>query len=85
MNELNIALTGTAAFFCFFCVFLWWAHRRSKLDSVWIDGEFIYVGSPRKAEKLACTDIIEIFIAPLYDVAPADDCWLLQGKNVLTQ
>ncbi|MBR8653202.1 hypothetical protein KDH83_07730 [Achromobacter sp. Marseille-Q0513] len=82
MTGLHIALTtgAAAALGCLGAV-IWWADRRMKSDSVRVDGQFVYVGSTRKAKKLAWADIVEISIVPLYDVAPADDCWLLQGKT----
>lgn len=78
MTSLSIALISTAALVC---SFTWWLHRSLRLHAVRSDGQFVYVGSRRKAKKLAWTDITEISIAPLYDVAPFDDCWLLRGKN----
>ncbi|KAB0599113.1 hypothetical protein [Cupriavidus pauculus] len=79
MTALSIALIGAAAFVC---ALTWWLHRSSRLEAVRSDEQFVYVGrGRRKAKKLAWKDITEISIAPLYDVAPADDCWLLRGKS----
>lgn len=78
MTSLSIVLISTAALVC---PLTWWLHRISRLHAVRSDGQFVYVGSRRKTQKLAWTDITEISIAPLYDVPPGDDCWLLRGRN----
>ncbi|OWT73780.1 MULTISPECIES: hypothetical protein [unclassified Achromobacter] len=77
MSILNFAFVGAVAVVCLG----WWVRQIEKLEWVRTDSLYIYEGNPKKDKKIAFTAIKEISIAPLFDVAPFDNFWLLEGKD----
>lgn len=66
---------------CLLCIFIPSIYRNSKVVWVRMDGELICVGIGKKAQSVAWKDIGEISVAPLHDVHPFDDLWILDGQD----
>ena len=78
MTALWMAFIGVAVLLS---IPIWSMYRSSKLVWVRVDGKLICVGAGKKTQKIEWTDIVELSVAPLYDVYPFDDLWTLKGKN----
>jgi len=78
MTALWMAFIGAIVLLC---IPIWSMYRSSKLVLVRVDGKLICVGVGKKTKKIEWTDIVELSVAPLYDVYPFDDLWTLKRKN----
>lgn len=56
---------------------VWYARQMERARFVKVDGGGLFVGK----DHLVLSEISRIDIAPLYDVAPADDLWMFEGAK----
>ena len=76
MSMIGILILGVIAGIAITAIILWSRANQRQL-TVRVQDNILYVGS----DRLSISDIARIDIAPLYDVAPADDLWIFEGTS----
>jgi hypothetical protein len=76
MNMNGVLIVGVIAIIGVTTIILWIRVNERKIN-VSVQNNILYVGRNR----LPISDITRIDIAPLYDVAPADDLWIFEGSS----
>lgn len=76
MNLVGMLIVGVIGTIGITAIILWFRATEKQI-TVSVQDDVLYVGRAR----LPISTITRIDIAPLYDVAPADDLWIFESRS----